>query len=164
MIRRRFWIPMLFVGIVMGGWLMGDDKDPPPKLKGTLPTNWKKLGLNEDQVQDVYRVKAKFGAKIDQLMAEVAALKKEEKIELEKILTPAQKDRLKEILTGDTSAKDKDKAKDSPPKDKDAAPKDKDTTSKDKDSPAKDKDATPKDKDSAKDKDAAKDKPKDKGV
>ena len=52
---RRFWIPMLFVGIVTGGWLLGDDKDPPPKLKGTLPTNWKKLGLNDDQVQDVYR-------------------------------------------------------------------------------------------------------------
>jgi hypothetical protein len=95
-----------------------------------LPANWKKLGLSDDQVQSVYKVQASYKARIDVLAAQIQTLRKEERAELEKILTPAQKDRLKEIVTGETKTPAKDKA---PDKDKtpDKAPA--------KDAPAKDK-------------------------
>lgn len=91
--------------------------------KGILPANWRKLGLSSDQVKQVYKIQNGYDTKIDALKAQIEALKKAEKAELEGVLTPAQKDRLREIILGEVP-------KDGivPPKDKapikDAAPKD----------------------------------------
>jgi Spy/CpxP family protein refolding chaperone len=78
-----------------------DDKKPPVKLKGYLPQNWKKLGLRDDQVQKIYKIRADAKAKADELKAKLDKLKAEEKEQLEKVLTPEQLKRLREIRTGE---------------------------------------------------------------
>lgn len=91
-------------------------KDSPP-VKGYLPANWKKIGLADDQVKTIYKIQAGYDTKIDALKAQINDLKKDERSELEKVLTAAQKERLKEILIG-TIDKDAPKDKDkTPPKD-----------------------------------------------
>jgi hypothetical protein len=92
-----------------------------PRHPRQLPKNWKKLGLSDEQIKDAYKILSKYGTQIDQLKQKAKDLEKEEKGELDKILTSAQKDRLREILLGDKPpVKDKDKDKDKEkPKDKD---------------------------------------------
>lgn len=80
-------------------------EDPPAKLKGVLPPNWKKLGLTDAQVQDIYKVQNKYNEEISKLEAKIKELKAAREKEEKAILTPDQKKRLDEILTG----KDKDK-------------------------------------------------------
>src|SRR5262249_52350477 len=100
MIRFRLGAALLAVcALASTSWLVGaDDKKPdekkpddPPKAKGVLPQNWKQLGLTKDQVTEVYKVQSKFNSEIDKLKAKIDALKAEEKVELEKILTDEQK-------------------------------------------------------------------------
>ncbi len=69
------------------------DQEPaePAKIKGTLPASWEKLGLTDDQVQQVYRLQARY-------RDQIAELKKTEQAELEKVLTATQKARLKKIV------------------------------------------------------------------
>jgi Spy/CpxP family protein refolding chaperone len=138
MTRVRWTVAVVVVALVTGSWLIGADTDP-IKLRGQLPMNWKKLGLTDEQVQQVYKIEGTYRAKIDDLKKQITDLQKMEKAELEKVLTPAQKDRLREILTGEIKdGKDKD-GKDKDGKDKDGKDKDgKDKDGKDKDK-AKDK-------------------------
>ena len=74
--------------------------DPPAKLKGTLPQNWKKLGLTDAQVQDIYKVQSKYADEIAKHEAEIKKLKAARDKEEKAVLTPEQKKRLDEILTG----------------------------------------------------------------
>jgi hypothetical protein len=134
----RLGVACLAAAVLCGGWLLGDDKkepdkkEPDPKLKGQLPAGWKQLGLSAEQTQQIYKAQAAYKAKIDALKQQIEDLRAEEKAELEKILTKAQRDRLREI-------REKELPKDGPPKDappKDAPAKDKPPA---KDAPAKDK-------------------------
>lgn len=109
--RVRLILSLVMIGL-MGGFLMGGDTTTkePTKFKGTLPKDWKKLGLTEDQIQSVYKIQSKYVAQIDQLKAKIKELQKDEKGELEKLLTPAQKDRLRELIIGNVKpAPEKDK-------------------------------------------------------
>ena len=74
--------------------------DPSVKAKGYLPANWKKLGLSEAQVQDVYKIQGKYNADIDKLEAKIAELKAARDKEVKTVLTPEQKKKLEEILIG----------------------------------------------------------------
>jgi Spy/CpxP family protein refolding chaperone len=80
---------------------MGDDtkKDPapPPKAKGTLPAGWRQLGLTDQQKDKIYKIEAEYRGKIDVLEQKIKELRKEQRDELVKVLTDAQKARLKEI-------------------------------------------------------------------
>jgi hypothetical protein len=78
--RLRLGPVAIVVLVLLGSWSAGDDKDTPLKARGTLPANWKKLGLTDDQIQAAYKVQAKYKAQIDELTAKVASLKKEEHI------------------------------------------------------------------------------------
>ena len=106
--------------IVLSGSSVGQDKkdepkkedkkvdkkdDTPTKMKGVLPQNWKKLGLTDNQVQDIYKIQNKYSDEINKLDAKIKELKATRDKEERAILTPEQKKRLDEILTG----KDKDK-------------------------------------------------------
>jgi Spy/CpxP family protein refolding chaperone len=74
------------------------DKDAPaPKGKGQLPPGWKKLGLTDEQLRKVYAVETKYRGQIDELTAKIAELKKQQRAELLALLTPAQRERLKEV-------------------------------------------------------------------
>jgi septal ring factor EnvC (AmiA/AmiB activator) len=90
-----------------------DDKkdDTPAKMKGVLPQNWKKLGLTDVQVQDIYKVQNKYNEEIAKLDAKIKELKTTRDKEEKAILTPEQKKRLEEILIGKDKEKDKDKDK-----------------------------------------------------
>ncbi len=82
-----------------------DTKDAPKdapavKYKGILPMNWKKLGLSEAQVQDIYKVQGKYNSEIDKLEEKIAELKSTRDKEMKALLTPEQKKRLEDILLG----------------------------------------------------------------
>lgn len=85
-----------------------EPKDEPAKVKPTLPKGWSKLGLTDAQKQELYKTRARFQEQIQRLQEQLEALKAEEKTELEKILTPGQKARLKEVLEGDKVKEPKD--------------------------------------------------------
>jgi Spy/CpxP family protein refolding chaperone len=74
--------------------------DPPGKIKGMLPQNYGKLGLSDDQKQQVYRIQAKYKAELDQLEAKIQEVKNTRDKELKSVLTAEQKKRLEEILLG----------------------------------------------------------------
>jgi hypothetical protein len=68
--------------------------DPPAKVKGMLPNGWRKLGLSAAQVQEVYKIQAKYNAEIDKLEEKIAELKATMAKERLAVLTPEQKKQL----------------------------------------------------------------------
>jgi hypothetical protein len=100
--------------IVLSGGLVGQEPkkgapqqgkkdDPPAKVKGMLPNGWRKLGLSATQVQEVYKIQAKYNAEIDKLEEKIAELKATMAKERLAVLTPDQKKQ----LAGETTGKDK---------------------------------------------------------
>jgi Spy/CpxP family protein refolding chaperone len=76
-----------------------DDK-PAVKVRGQLPPYYKKLGLRDDQIQKIYKIRADYKSKIDDLKKKMDQLKADEKESLEKVLTPEQQKRLRELRLG----------------------------------------------------------------
>jgi hypothetical protein len=115
--RMRVGVPVLAALLLAGGWLLGQTKstdEPPLKVKGTLPANFKKLGLSEEQTREIYKIRGTFATKIEALKQQIRDLHAEELAEIEKILTDGQKNRLRELKLGEpTKAKDQDKKSDS---------------------------------------------------
>ena len=113
MLRIRILLAVMMVGVVVASGSSGDDKKDkaPVKVKGTLPPNWSKLGLSDEQKQKVYTAQSEYRGKIAELEVKIKELKKQEREEIEKVLTDAQKARLKELLLekAPTEKKDKDK-------------------------------------------------------
>jgi Spy/CpxP family protein refolding chaperone len=104
----------LFAGVVTlmliassGLYGVDDKKDPPTKVKGTLPANWAKLGLTDEQKQKVYRAQSEYREKIGVLEQQIKELKEKERSEMEKVLTDAQKARLKELANAKVPDSDK---------------------------------------------------------
>jgi hypothetical protein len=91
----------LFALVLTAGWLLADDpkKDPAPTpvVPGTLPTGWKKLGLTDEQAAKIKQISGGYRIKIETLEQQIKDLKKQELEEEVKLLTDAQKARLKEI-------------------------------------------------------------------
>jgi hypothetical protein len=98
-------VVVLMAAVLACGWWAGgnraDDK-PAVKVKGTLPAGFKRLGLTPEQTREVYRVRSDYRTKIDELQTKIDQLRREERLALEKVLTPAQKERLREIRAGET--------------------------------------------------------------
>jgi Spy/CpxP family protein refolding chaperone len=84
--------------------------DTKGKTKGTLPQGWSKLGLSEDQKNKIYDIHNKHHTKIEELKKQIKD--EEEKMTKEQaaVLTPEQKNKLKEAL--DTKLGDGEKKKD----------------------------------------------------
>ena len=70
MFRIRALLAVLMVGVVVASGSFGDDKKDdktPAKVKGTLPANWSKLGLSDEQKQKVYTAQSEYrGRTLDQ--------------------------------------------------------------------------------------------------
>jgi hypothetical protein len=98
MLRLRFLAPLLVVGMMGTGFLMGDDKSEPIIVRPSLPNYYRLLGLTPKQKNEIYKVRAKYAAQIQELKQKISDLQDEEKTNCEKLLTAAQKDRLREIL------------------------------------------------------------------
>lgn len=108
MIRLRGLLVLLLVTFALGGVSLGQTaKDEPVKFKGVLPQNWGKLGLSDEQKQKVYKVQNDYDQKMATLEKQLKDLKAQEKSEMEKVLTEAQKARLREILLGKVPAENK---------------------------------------------------------
>ena len=45
-----------------------DWMDAPTKVKGMLPQHWGKIGLDDKQKQEIYKIQAKYNEKIDKLL------------------------------------------------------------------------------------------------
>jgi Spy/CpxP family protein refolding chaperone len=125
----------LFLSFLAGGWLLSgvgsraaEDPKTQPKFRGQLYPKWRELGLTDDQKQRIYKIQSEYRSKIDELEKKAKELRSEERSKAAEVLTPAQKARLKELLSG-TAEPTKDKAE--PAKDKPPA-KDKSDSSKDK--------------------------------
>lgn len=74
--------------------------EPGVRVKGVLPMNWGKIGLTDAQRQDIYKVQAKYNAEVDKLEAKIKELKASRDKEMKAVLTPDQKKKLEDILTG----------------------------------------------------------------
>src|SRR5207249_3822099 len=48
--------------------------DPPGKVKGMLPQNWGKLGLSDEQKQNIYKIQNKYTAEIQKLQEQIDEL------------------------------------------------------------------------------------------
>src|SRR6266567_2340773 len=94
-------------GLLMNGMITRADDKTEPKVKGTLDPQWKQLGLNDDQTQHIYKTQATYRGQIQKLEAQIKELREKERAEAKEVLTPAQKARLKELLSGEG---DKDKS------------------------------------------------------
>lgn len=98
MMRSMTALGVLLVALAVGDWLLAaDTKQPPPRAKGQLPPGWGKLGLSDEQKQQIYKTQSEYRGKIDDLRRQIRQLEQQEKIALSRILTDAQKARLKEI-------------------------------------------------------------------
>ena len=54
----------------------------PAKTKGSLPANWKKLGLTDEQTQKVYKVRADYAKQKAALTKQLNDLKAQERLKL----------------------------------------------------------------------------------
>jgi len=137
MFQLRFLAPLLVIGMFWSSLLLGDDKKAPIVVKVSLPRYYSQLGLTPKQRNEIYKIRGKYAAEIQELYQKISDLRDQEKEECEKVLTAAQKSRLREILNNPNRRKTTGDDEDAPVR----ADKTKDTTSKDKK-----KDANPKDK------------------
>jgi Spy/CpxP family protein refolding chaperone len=103
------------MALLVGTGTSQDAKKDPEKIKGQLPPGWKGLGLSKDQVLEIYKVQTKFKAKIKALEDQIKEAKSEEKQAMVKVLTEDQKEKLRNLVTGESP---KDKKSDSKVKDK----------------------------------------------
>lgn len=99
MTQSRF-LGVAVLGFFLVGGLLADDKKETPVRPGrALPANWSKLGLSSDQKDKLYKIRADHRAKAEDLERQLKELKKQERTEMEAVLTDAQKARLREILS-----------------------------------------------------------------
>jgi len=99
---------MIAMMLLTGPFLSGQDKSSGGgKARGQLPANWSKLGLDDTQKEKVYKIQAEYRPKIEDLQKQLAEIRDKEKKDLEAVLTPAQKARLREILVGKAPSDDK---------------------------------------------------------
>jgi len=102
----RIFLGGVLAVVLVGGLLLGDDTKPSGKGRGSLPPGWGKLGLTDSQKKEVYTIQSEYRAKIDDLQKQIDDLKKKERAELFKVLTDAQKTRLKEIAAAKVAGED----------------------------------------------------------
>ena len=111
-----------FLGLVLAALLaVGADTPPaaptPPRAtKGTLPRDWKKLGLTDEQKVKAYAITADAKDKLAKLEAEIAAIKADEHKKLDALLTPDQRGALVELLSGVPASAPSDKGTGTPAK------------------------------------------------
>jgi hypothetical protein len=108
---QRVCLGVTVLALAMVGVAYSQEKsdDKTAKVRGQLPAFYKKLGLRDDQIQKIYQIRADYKGKVDELRRKMEQLKATEKGELEKVLTPEQLKRLKELRLGEKSAPEKTK-------------------------------------------------------
>jgi hypothetical protein len=137
MLRLRFMVPLLVVGMFGSGLLMGDDKKPEKEqvvIIRRLPAYYNRLGLSQEQRNQLYKLRGKYETEIQRLQEKINELRDEERAAYENVLTPDQLARLRQILVG------ADRKKGAGAKDAEARVQKKNTVAKDKKKDAESKD------------------------
>ncbi|REJ86364.1 MAG: hypothetical protein DWQ34_27580 [Planctomycetota bacterium] len=65
--------------------------------RGRLPNHFGKIGVSEEQRLKIYGIQADYNAQVDELLAQVEELRGERDAAIEAVLTPGQRERLKEL-------------------------------------------------------------------
>ena len=93
-------VALLTTGLIYGQAGTKDTKDTPAKVKGQLPSGWSKLKLTQEQKLKVYKVQQEYKVKIDELKKQITALQGKQRAEMVSVLTPEQKEKLKNLAIG----------------------------------------------------------------
>jgi hypothetical protein len=105
MSRRRFVLGGVLIGVLLAsGLLFGQQSST--RSKGKLPRYWSKLGLSDEQRKKASSIQATYKVKIDPLKAEISKLEEEERKELARLLTDAQRQELRKILASQALSDD----------------------------------------------------------
>lgn len=96
-LRASGLLGSFMVVLVASSLLVAQDAKKPAKAKNRLPTNYGKLDLSEEQRTKIYGVQASYDPKIDDLTAQLNALKAKQTSEIEAILKPEQLKKLTEL-------------------------------------------------------------------
>lgn len=97
MVRARVFVCIVAVVLVCSGALSGQDKAD-NKARGQLPAKWSKLGLTDAQKTKIYSIQASYRGRIQELETKIKDLRRQERTELDTVLTDQQKTRLRELL------------------------------------------------------------------
>jgi hypothetical protein len=95
---------VLGLAILAVSGVFGDEQ--PAKGRKGLPPYWSKLGLSDEQKAKAVKIQDHFGKQIASLQEQIKTMQKQEKGALQQILTQAQRDRLKEIVSEKVGATD----------------------------------------------------------
>lgn len=68
------------------------------KPRGRVPNHYGKLGLTDDQKQEIYSIQAKYREQINALQEQINELQQEEASEIYLVLSDVQKESLRTIL------------------------------------------------------------------
>ena len=90
------------------------DAKPAKAAKGRLPPYYADI-VTEDQRAKIYEIQTKYSKELEALREQIAAVTEKQRAEIESVLSPEQKDKLKKSES-DAVAKRKKKAADSPRK------------------------------------------------
>lgn len=96
--RMQMVLGSVLITTVLAGGLLFGEQQPSSKSKGKLPRFWRKLGLSDEQRKRVAAIQTGYKVKIDSLKAEISKLEEDEKRELGRVLTDAQREELKKII------------------------------------------------------------------
>lgn len=98
---------LLVVCLSITGPSGAQDTQPGRRVRGRLPQYWSRLGLSDQQKKDVFSARAKYQDQIDELMQKIDKLRHDQRLAMEKVLTPAQRARLRELITERAPAEEK---------------------------------------------------------
>ena len=104
-------LAVLVLSIGLGALIAQDSG----KKKGTLPPNYGKIGLTDEQKQDIYKILAKYIGDGDDLNKKLKDLTTKRSAEIEKILNEDQKKALKKLTDAKTKKAEEPKKSNPPP-------------------------------------------------
>jgi hypothetical protein len=108
---ESFCAAILLAGLTLSGPLLSQDQAERPKIKGTLPANWGRIGLSDEQKQQIFKIQANYDDKVRPLEKQIRELKAKEKQAMEAVLNDEQKKLLKEIILKKADSDKKDEKK-----------------------------------------------------
>lgn len=87
------------ISLTLAGGISAQESDSTAKAKrrGPLPSNFGKIGVDDEQRKKLYSVQESYQEKLAALRKEMKALLAQRDTEMEALLTPGQKLRLQEL-------------------------------------------------------------------
>lgn len=99
------------LGLCVAGSALLAQEATAKKDRGPLPANFGKLALSDEQKAKAYPIHEEYQKQIDDLSAQIKKLQAERSAKLRELLTPGQKERLKELQAEETAKRTAETAK-----------------------------------------------------